>query len=103
MGAVGADFSCISTNPAGLGLYTSSELTVSPSFRMEHSSSDYNLQTRDANTYNIGMDNLGLVFHLKGNGEGSSGFKGFNFAFGVNRQNYFNNWVFMARTIRIRC
>lgn len=41
------------------------------------------------------MENLGLVFHLAGNNKSSSGFKGFNIAFGMNRQNDFNNRVFM--------
>ena len=75
-GAVGADFSSIATNPAGLGLFTSSELTLSPSIRMENSYSNYNMETNRDNKFNIGMDNLGLVFHLTGNDKRSSGFKG---------------------------
>ena len=97
-GAVGADFSSIATNPAGLGLFTSSEMTLSPSIRMENSYSNYNMETNRDNKFNVGMDNLGLVFHLEGKNKGSSGFKGFNVAFGMNRQNDFNNRVFMEGT-----
>ena len=42
-GAVGADFSVIAVNPAGIGLYKSSELTFSPSFWLGNTSSSYNL------------------------------------------------------------
>ena len=97
-GAVGADFSSIATNPAGLGLYTSSEFTISPALRMENSYSDYSMETNRDNKYNIGMEDLGLVFHMSGNDKSGSGFKGFNFAFGMNRQNDFNNRVFMEGT-----
>ena len=97
-GAVGADFSSVATNPAGLGLFTSSELTISPSIRMENSYSNYNMETNRDNKFNIGMENLGLVFHLEGNDKSNSGFKGFNIAIGMNRQNDFNNRVFMEGT-----
>lgn len=96
MGAVGGDVSCIATNPAGLGLFSSSEFTISPYMRMESSLSNFNSETNRDNNLNIGMDNLGLVFHLEGSG--SSGFKGFNIAFGMNRQNDFNREVFMEGT-----
>jgi hypothetical protein len=97
-GAVGADFSSIATNPAGLGLYKSSELSFSPSIRMENSYSDYNTETNRDNKFSFGMGNLGLVFHLAGNDKSSSGFKGFNIALGMNQQNNFNRRVFMEGT-----
>ncbi|MGA2822432.1 MAG: hypothetical protein ABSE72_02800 [Bacteroidales bacterium] len=98
IGAVGGDFSSIATNPAGLGLYTSSEFTISPYLRMENSLSNFNMETNRDNNLNIGMENLGLVFHISGNDKSSSAFKGFNFGFGMNRQNDFNNRVFMEGT-----
>jgi hypothetical protein len=97
-GAVGADFSSLATNPAGLGLYTSSEFTISPYLRMENSYSNFNMETNRDNNFNIGMEDLGLVFHLSGSDKSSSGFKGFNIGFGMNRQNDFNNRVFMEGT-----
>ena len=41
------------------------------------------------------MGSLGLVFHLSGSDKPTSGFKGFNVAFGMNRESDFNNKVFM--------
>ncbi|MFC2102726.1 TonB-dependent receptor, partial [Bacteroidota bacterium] len=41
-GAVGADFSSIATNPAGLGMYRSAEVTFSPSVFSRSNTADYN-------------------------------------------------------------
>jgi hypothetical protein len=97
-GAVGADFSSIATNPAGLGLFTSFEFSLSPSIRMANSNSNFNMETNRDNKFNGGMGDLGLVFHMAGNDKSGSGFKGFNVAFGMNRQNDFNNRIFMEGT-----
>ena len=94
-GAVGAEFSSIATNPGGLGLYNSSEFSFGPSFRLETSYSDYNSEINRDYKLNVGMGNLGMVFHLPGNSKNSSGFKGFNIGFGMNRQNDFNSRIFM--------
>ena len=95
MGAVGGDFSCIATNPAGLGLYSSSEFTISPALQIAHSNSSFNSEANTDNKVNVGMGSLGLVFHLSGSDKPTSGFKGFNVAFGMNRESDFNNKVFM--------
>jgi hypothetical protein len=98
MGAVGGDFSCITTNPAGLGLYSSSEFTISPALQIAHSNSSFNSETNTDNKVNVAMGNLGLVFHLNGSDKTTSGFKGFNVAFGMNRESDFNNKVFIEGT-----
>ena len=41
LGSLGGDFSCISNNPAGLGMYQFTEITFSPSFNL-NSTSSYN-------------------------------------------------------------
>lgn len=98
MGAVGGDFSSITTNPAGLGLYSASEFTISPAIRLENSNTNYSTEVNNDNKLNFGMGDLGLVFHLGGSDKNSSGFKGFNIAFGMNRENDFNNKIFMEGT-----
>jgi hypothetical protein len=92
-GAIGADFSSLATNPAGIGLYNSSEFSLGPSVRLENSRAEYNSEISTDNKFSIGMGNLGLVFHIKGSGKNSVGFKGFNIGFGMNRQNDFNSHV----------
>jgi len=98
MGALGGDFSSILTNPGGLGLYTSSEFTFSPTIRLENSNANYNSEINNDNRINGAIGDLGLVFHIGGKDKSSSGFKGFNIAVGVNRENDFNSRVFMEGT-----
>jgi hypothetical protein len=95
-GAVGADFSVTATNPAGIGLYKSSELSLSPSLFLNQSSSEYNGINKSDNRANVGMANFGAVFTIPTGTDGKSAFRNFNVAFGVNRQNDFNSKVYMA-------
>ena len=94
-GAVGADFSVTATNPAGIGLYKSAEMSFSPSLFINHSSSIFNDVTGVDNKANVGMGNLGIVFSIPTNSTGNKGFRNFTVAFGINRQNDFNNRVVM--------
>ena len=93
-GALGADFSAVQTNPAGLGLYNMSEFTFSPSMTMSNSFSDFYGETNRDNKFNVGMGDIGLVFNIKPGGKSGSGFRSINFAFGMNRQNNFNSRTF---------
>src|ERR1035437_9082267 len=69
-GALGGDFSTLSTNPAGIGLYRRNEVFFTPSF------------------FNFGS--IGVVLSHY-NDEIKNGWKGFSFGFGYNRTNDFNN------------
>jgi hypothetical protein len=95
-GALGADFSVIATNPAGLGIYKSSEITVTPSFSINPSSSEYSGETSSETEFNFAMGNFGFIFTIKPQKKNnSSGFKNFNIGFGMNRQNDYNTHLFM--------
>src|ERR1035437_2627599 len=54
-GALGGDFSCLSMNPAGIGLYLRNEFTFTPSIMDMRSSSTYLGQTMDASKYNFNI------------------------------------------------
>ncbi|MCD4745380.1 MAG: hypothetical protein K8R58_03690, partial [Bacteroidales bacterium] len=54
-GALGADFSTLSTNPAGIGLYKKSEFSITPSFYIGQTSSEYNDFTLDDSKYNFNL------------------------------------------------
>jgi len=41
-GAVGADFTTLSVNPAGIGLYKTSEMSFSPSMYIGNTTASYN-------------------------------------------------------------
>jgi hypothetical protein len=95
-GALGADFSVIATNPAGLGIYKSSEITVTPSISINPSSSEYNGEVGSDTKTVFALGNFGFVFTIKPPKKNKSGgFQNFNIGFGMNRQNDYNTRLFM--------
>ena len=99
-GALGADFTTLSTNPGGLGIYKSSEFTFTPSIhtgRTNSTSGGYNsygiygdYETSDSRT-NFAVGNAGYVFTTRmGSKASKDGFRYFQFATGINRLNDFN-------------
>ncbi|NVO20584.1 MAG: hypothetical protein HXX13_12865 [Bacteroidetes bacterium] len=90
-GAIGADFSSLSQNPAGIALYRKSEFTISPGFYSALSKSDYYSNKSSDNKNNLVMGNLGMVFNLNLNeNNDASILKGLQFGFGMNRSNSFS-------------
>lgn len=92
LGSIGGDFSSASVNPAGLGIYRSSELAISPSLRMNSSSSAYQgVQTGD-NNLRFNFNHFGLVATdaPKGKRYERRAWKTVSFAFGINRVADFN-------------
>jgi len=97
-GALGADFSSLSQNPAGIGLYKISEFTFTPSFYIGKTASKFmDSQARDDYKYNFNVGNIGFIytFFKKGNYAQDAGFKAAQFGFGINRLNNFNNRMIM--------
>ena len=94
-GSAGADFSTASSNPAGLGLYKTSEFTFSPSFYRGKTLSEYNNGSADDEKFNFNINNVGIVFNAESKKEKEEemkpGWNNFQLAFGVNRLNNFNN------------
>ncbi len=91
-GAIGADFSTISTNPAGLGVYRKNEFTFTPDIYASKTTSTYNGNTAEDSKYNFNFSNIGMVFASDFNkGKDQQGWKFVNFAFGLNRNTNFNN------------
>jgi hypothetical protein len=90
-GAVGADFSSVATNPAGIGLYNSSEFTFTPVLRLSDTKSVYNDETNRDNKFNGAIGDLGLVFNIKP--KDNTVIRGINIGIGMNRQNNFSNQV----------
>jgi hypothetical protein len=83
----------LSVNPAGLGVYRSSEFTFTPSLRMNGASSDYvGVSTADNNTH-FNINNFGMVLtHAsRGSHYDRSAWKAVSFAFGMNRTADFNS------------
>ncbi|HEY9113485.1 MAG TPA: hypothetical protein VIN10_02220 [Bacteroidales bacterium] len=90
LGAMGADFSTLSTNPAGLGMYRKGEFSISPEVFNRKITSTYNgTASEDARTM-FDLSNVGMVTS-KNIGRGANGWKYFNLGFGMNRLNNYNS------------
>ena len=61
-GALGGDMSTASMNPAGLGIYRSSELTISTRLLSLNADASYYGQTLNDSRYDFALNNAGLVF-----------------------------------------
>lgn len=91
-GAIGADFSALSDNPAGIGLFNSSELTITPTVFAASTESAYHGKFREDTKYTFGLNNVGIIMQ-KGHNKNKQGWKNFQFGFGMNRRNDFNNRI----------
>jgi hypothetical protein len=91
-GALGSDFSSLSDNPAGIGVYRKSEFSFTPSIYADKITSSFLNAGGSDNRVNFNISNLGLVFnHRLSNDENSAGWKSINFAIGLNRFNNFSS------------
>ncbi len=90
-GALGANFSSLSQNPAGIGLYRKSEFSITPVLSSNNSESNYiGSMNSDART-TLYLANIGYVMSIKLNENNASHLKQIQFGFGMNRQAMFNN------------
>jgi long-subunit fatty acid transport protein len=91
-GALGGDPSAIKDNPAGLGIYRSSELTGTLNVTMQKGNSSWNGVNSMDDLYHVGFNNFSYVLARptwrKENG--SSGLLSSNFSFAYNRVANFN-------------
>ncbi len=88
-GALGADFSALSINPAGIGVYKGSEISFSPSIYIGNTTSDYAGQSGNDIKYNFNVSNVGIVLAASPK-KAENPWKGFQFGFGMNRLANFN-------------
>jgi len=96
-GALGAEFSTLSQNPAGLAMFRTSELVLTPSLRFANSDAQLEGSSSkwDDHKSNFGFDNFGLVFNTT---PGNKKWKTFNVGIGLNRMNNFNQSIFYQGT-----
>jgi hypothetical protein len=92
-GALGADFSVLSSNPGGIGLYKKSEFTFTPAFYLGETRSTYNGTVSRDNKSNFNISNVGFVFASEPSEK--SIIRNWQFAIGMNRLNNFNNRMIM--------
>lgn len=94
-GALGGDFSSLSINPAGIGIYRSSEFMITPVFNHSAVETSYFNTREEDMKYNFNLNNVGVVFAFPVGGENNDGGWQFvNLGFGINRHNNFNDrWI----------
>jgi hypothetical protein len=92
-GALGGDFTSVSINPAGLGLYRSSELVFTPTFGKTQVESTYRGNLMTDSKYNFMFNNLSYVAALSNDNQGETGLVNINVGIGFNRLKDFNRTV----------
>lgn len=89
-GALGADFSTLSSNPGGIGLYKKSEFSLTPSIYFGNTNSNYKNSLADDSKSNFNISNAGVIFTTESAKGKSSVLKYVQFGIGLNRINNFN-------------
>lgn len=85
-GALGADFSVLATNPAGIALYRRSEISFSPLFSNRNVNSDYLGNQTDDNFFKFAFGNFGVVW-ANSRDKSINPCKGWAFGIGYNKTN----------------
>jgi hypothetical protein len=88
--ALGGDISAAYGNPAGLGFYNNSEISISPTFFLSSNDATYQNSARYDYSNNLSFSNFSLVI-AGGKNNNTEGWLGGNFAVSYQRINNFNN------------
>ena len=78
-GALGADMSSTATNPAGLGMYRSGEISLSLGFHNRFVNDQLFNSNKESNQFKMAFSNAGMLWHF----ENQNYSKWKNFAFGI--------------------
>jgi len=91
-GAVGADFSSLSQNPAGIALYRKSEFSVTPVLSANNTTSNYLNQSNYNSRTTAYLGTVGYVYsqNLKGQ---AGPLMQVQFGFGINQMSRFSNYM----------
>ncbi len=89
--ALGGDLSSLSQNPAGLGVFRSSELTITPQLFHIKSTAGFKGNTSDY-LYNFNLNQIGFVSNIISN-ENETGLITLNFGYSFNKTNNFNQSI----------
>ncbi len=99
---VGGDLSSVGGNPAGIGLFTRSELSITPEFNSYNASATYLGQQTIGKKDQLGLANASVVFHAQvAKPKGAKldeGWISFNFGLGFNRTRAFTDNINFSGT-----
>ena len=89
-GSLGGEFSALSSNPAGIGMYQFGEITFTPSFNLNTTKSYTNTLNLSSYESRLSIGNLGLVFTMPQN---NPDWKRINLAIGWNQLANYDNTI----------
>lgn len=89
--ALGGDLSSLSQNPAGIGVFRSSELTITPQLFHINTSARFNGNSSDY-LYNFNLSQVGIVSNIISNNS-TTGLITLNFGYSFNKTNNFNQSI----------
>ena len=90
-GALGGDFTSVSINPAGLGIYRAGELSISPDFGQNQVDASYLNSVFTDSKYNFSLKNLSYVSTINTGNRSETGLVNVNIGIGYNRLKDFNS------------
>ncbi len=90
-GALGGDYTSVSINPAGLGLYRAGELVFTPAFGQSETESTYRGNMMTDSKYNFSFTNISYVSSLQTGANSETGMVNLNVGIGYNRLKDFNS------------
>lgn len=92
LGSIGGDFSTLSINPAGIGIYRKSEMMFTPSVHFTDVNGNYLNQNATETASRFNFNNIGMVFTRapRGRRYDRSEWKAVSFGMGINRLADFN-------------
>lgn len=92
LGSIGGDFTSLSVNPAGIGIYRKSEVMFTPSLKVNSATGNYLNDSYDESNTKFNFNNIGIVFTSAARGKNydKAAWKAVSFGIGVNRLADFN-------------
>ena len=97
-GALGGDFTVLSTNPAGIATYRHSEISVTPGFVLNQTTSDFADNSYAISAADFNLSNIGVILSNVSTSRGAK-WKTSNFAVGTNRlANFDQQFTFEGTT-----
>ncbi|GAA4316997.1 hypothetical protein [Compostibacter hankyongensis] len=101
MGSLGGDVSAMSVNPAGIGLFKTNELTITPGFRSLNTDATYYDNQASDSKSSLFLQQIGLIFASNPRRKNNdSRWKNVTFGLGVNRLANFNRSLYYTGTIK---
>jgi long-subunit fatty acid transport protein len=95
LGALGGDFTSLSINPAGIGIYRTSEFVLTPVIQSNSSDVTLGMNTYNDSKFQIKLNNIGFIGTIPVS-KGNSGVVSFNYGLGCNNVLDFNQNFYVS-------